>query len=833
MPLVLRLALRELGGSVRSLRLLMACLILGVAAIAAVGSLSASILAGMASKGQSLLGGDIAVRLINRPATPIEYQLLARQGVVSTTTRTRAMVRNPKTGARLLGELKAVDSLFPLYGSVTSLPAQPIAKALQGRGCLIEQALADRLGVKVGDTLAVGEAILTVRGISVDEPDRASEGFTFGPSLLIDSASLAATQLVQPGSLVRYVYRIKTPPATNVKAAVAALHAAAPRAGWRIQDRRDGAAGVRNFVVQFGQFLTFVGLTTLMVSGLGVANAVSAWLERRVPTIATYKVLGASSGLIFRLYLTQVALVTGLAIVIGLLIGAALPIMGLELLKDRLPVPPTIGIYPAPLAMAALYGGLIALIATVWPLARARVTPPARLFRARAAGLDRQPPRAYLLLIGMAVLVLALLALGTAEEPLLAAGIVGGALGLMLILRLVAWGIALGARSLPRARSMLLRLAITNLHRPANVTAAVVTALGLGLSLLAALTAIEGNLKDQIQRVLPERAPAFFFLDINKADVPAFRALVDATPGARDLKLVPALRGPITDVKGVPAEQLVLKDKSMAWVLNGDRGLTYSATIPENNKLTAGRWWPENYQGPQLVSFEEDAGRALGLNIGDHIGVSVLGVPLDAQVANFRKVEWDSLGFNFVMVFSPGVLDKAPISYMATVAATPAAERALFRSSTDRFPTISVVRVREVLESVGTQLTQIAIAIRVTALLTIIAGLLVLIGAMAAGQQARIDDAVLLKILGATRGQILQASLLEYSILGLAAALLAVGGGTAAAWFVITQVFESPWHFAPLPLIATIIGGALLTIIMGLLGTHAALRVRPNRLLRA
>lgn len=836
MGLAWRLARRELRGGLHGLRLLIACLILGVAAIAGVGSLSRSILEGLAAQGQVLLGGDIEVRLTHRQATPAESQFFASLGAVSDTARMRAMVRGEASDERLLGELKAVDQRYPLYGRFELMDGGALQERLgfgaDGMpGVVIDPILSDRVDAPVGSVILVGDGRFRVTGLIRVEPDRANEGFALGPSVIIGMAALDRTRLVQPGSLVRWHYRIQTPADADIDAQVEAIKSAHPNADWRVNDRRNGAPGVRRFIDQLGQFLTLVGLTALMVSGVGVANAVSAHLARKVPTIATLKTMGAPSGLIFRTYLVQIGLVGLFAIAIGLALGAALPPLLARLLAAQLPVAPKMALYWQPLLLAGAFGALVALAAALWPLAQARATPAARLFRARISGLDRRPGWSVLLGIGVTLGAVVVLAVVTSNRPMLALGVVGAAVAILALLRLLAWGVTAGAARLPRPRAPLARLALGNLHRPGAVTPAVLTALGLGLTMFATLAVVETNLNAQLRQAMPEKAPAFFFLDIPTDGAQRFEQVARTVPGVGQIELVPSLRGAVTSLKGQPTATMT-PPKEDGWFIRGDRQLTYTAGLPEGNVVTAGQWWPADYSGPPLVSLDEQIALNYGLKIGDQIGVSVLGVELVATIANLRRVDWESLGFNFAMLFAPGTLEAAPHTFMATVEATPEAEPVLFRTLTDAFPTASAIRFKEIATSVGALFEQIGTAIRATALVTIVAGILVLIGAMAAGQAAKTYDAVLLKVLGARRRQILTAYMLEYAVLGAVAGVIAVLCGLGAGWVVVTQIFDMSFALDLLPLIATVVGGALLTITLGLVGTWAALRVRPNAVLR-
>ncbi len=826
-------ARRDVRGGLKGLRLLVACLVLGVAAIAGVGSLSQSISQSLAEKGQVLLGADIELRLTHRSVTASQLAWLQTLGTVSQTAEMTAMVRVPATQQSQLGALKAVDGGYPLYGDFQLAGGQQLQAALPGSGVVLDPLLAERIGVGPGQQVRIGEAEFTVRGLIKAEPDRAGEGFAYGPSVLIGLADLPATGLIQPGALVRYHYRIKLPAGAAVGPVVAQIKARYPQEDWRVQDRSNGAPGVRRFVDQLGQFLTLVGLTALMVSGLGVANAVNAHLERKIGTIATLKALGASSGLIFRIWLLEILLVASIAIAVGVVLGALVPVVGAQLLATRLPVPPQPGLYPVALAQAAAFGVLIALAATVWPLARARETSAARLFRARIAGLDRRPQTRFLVVIGAALAAAVALGVLGSSEKLLALGVIAGCAGLLGLLRLLAWGVAAVARRLPPSRQPLMRLALANLHRPGAPAATVITALGLGLSLFATLAVVQANLTAQVTKSLPARAPAYFVIDVPPDQIAAFRQTVAAVPGIGELVTVPSLRGPLVAINGTPAAQFKPVDPGKAWVLRGDRGLTYTATLPPDNVITAGRWWPPGYAGPPLVSFDAEQAAALGIGVGDSVTVSVLGVQVTARIASLRQIDWSSLGFNFVILFAPGTLEGAPHTFMATVQADGPAEAAVYRAITRQFPTVSVVRVKDVLGQVSTLLTQVNTAVQATALVTVLSGILVLVGAMATVQAARSYDGVILKMLGASRGQVLCSYLAEYALLGLVSGVIAVAAGAAAGWFVVAKVLSLPWVLPWPALGATVLGGAAITLLFSLGGAFAVLRTRPNAALRA
>lgn len=833
--LSLRFSLRELRGGLRGFRLFVACLALGVTVIAAIGTLSAAIVAGLERDGRSLLGGDIEFRLTHRPADAGERAFLESRGRVSESVQMRVMGHARRSEQSVLVEMKAVGPAYPLYGRMELENGDDLQAVLQPRGgvygAAVDPQALIRLDSAIGDRISLGEASFEIRAVIAREPDRATAGFTLGPRVMISLDAMPATQLVQPGSLAYWEYHLALPPGVTA----ASLQEAAQRdfasSGWRIRDWREGSPGVRRFLDRAALFLVLIGLTALLIGGVGVANAVHAHLQGKTPTIATLKSVGATTGFIFRVYLWQTMLLAALGIALGVAIGTALPNLAAGVLAEIMPLPMVPGLYWQPLALAAAYGLLVALAFTIWPLARAADIRPAALYRDLVAPGKRFPRLPYLLATLALFTGLAAMAVLGAAERRFALFFVLGAIAAFVLFRLFALGVAALARRVRPPRGARLKLALASLHRPGAATAALLLSLGVSLTLLVAIALVEGNLHAQVEDRLPDEAPAFFMLDIQPQQREALAALVQATPGARDLETVPNLRGRISKVKGVPAEQAEVSSEQR-WVLQGDRGLTYARQLPEGSRLVAGQWWQPDYDGPPLISMEERAARGLGVWIGDRLTVNILGRDIEAEIASIRQLDWSSVGINFVLVFSPGLLERAPHTFLATVKAGGPAEVALFRGVTQQFPNISVVRMKDVLSELNAMVEKLGAAVRGAAAVTLIAGLFVLAGALAAEHRRRLRESAVLKALGATRRDILVAHLIEYGIVGLIGAALAFGLGWLAAWAMVTQLMNANFVFAPGVAALTAIGGVIATLALGLIGAWQALAAKPAPLLR-
>lgn len=839
--LALRFSLREMRGGLSGFFIFITCIALGVAAIGGVNSVARSITAGVAEEGQALLGGDIRFELNQRQVTDAERGFLEELGTLAESANMRSMARLEDGSDQSLVEAKAVDAAYPLYGELLIEPALSHEDLFGERngifGAAAPDLLFERLGVEPGARIRLGTATIELRAKLVTEPDAASDGFGFAPRLLLSLDGLAASGLVQPGSLVEHAYKIRLD-GQATEAELREIRDRAngefPQAGWSIRTRLNAAPALSANIERFSQFLTLVGLTALVVGGVGVANAVRAYLDGKRGVIATFKSLGASGGFVFTVYLIQILLIAGIGIAIGLVLGALMPFAAQAALATVIPIPAEAGIYPSALVMAALFGVLVTLAFAILPLGRARDIPATALFREMGFEAGTLPRRLYVYCALGIGAVLATLAIWSSGDQRIATVFVGGVLFSFIVLRNVGLLVQWLARRSPRVRSVALRLALGNIHRPGALTPSVVLSLGLGLTLLVTLALIDGNLRRQISGSLPERAPNFFFVDIQSAEADDFASFLAAESPQGKLVRVPMLRGRIVELNGVDVQNVQVPPEG-AWVLRGDRGVTYARNVPESSRLAAGEWWPEDYSGEPLVSFSAQEASEIGLKIGDTVTVNVLGRNITAKIASLRDVQWESMSINFVMVFSPNTFAGAPHSWLATLTmpgATMADEVRVLNAVTRTFPAVTSVRVKDALDVVNRIVEQLGTAIRAAASVALVASILVLSGALAAGNRARVHDAVVLKTLGATRRTLITAFALEYALIGLATAVFALCAGAIAAWYVVSRVMQLPSTFLPEVAMATLVAALVLTVGFGLAGTWRVLGHKAAPVLR-
>ncbi|MEP3051054.1 MAG: FtsX-like permease family protein [Erythrobacter sp.] len=834
-----RIAKRDLNARFRGLRLLLVCLFLGTAALAAIGTLTSAIERELESNGQVLLGGDLEVEIWQRRLNQEELAKFAEYGRVTGGTRLQAIATS-ESGTSPIG-LKAVDTAWPLYGAMTLVDGSDVG-APTGNDAWLAQGALDRLGIAVGDRFTLGSLELKAAGVIGNEPDKLSEGFQLGATVIVAEDVPERAGLLQPGSLYESKYRIAfDDQGRNPESVEDELTEAFPTAGYDFRTRDRASPGADRFVRQMSDFLTLVGLAALIIAGIGIAGGVSSYLEARRGSIATFKVLGASSSDIVRIYALQIGVAALIGSAAGIAVGVLVtPLLGAAL-QGLLPVESGFVIEPAPLILAAAYGLLVAFAFAATPLLRARKFPAMALMRSTVSPLGRD--RGALIWTGLGIAAICVLAVATTAQPQLSAGFLVGAGGALILLAGLGFAIQKLARRIPRPSNPLWRSALSNLHRPGAPTGSLVTALGFGLAAFVLLAAVQSALDGNIERSVPAEAPDYFVLDVPVEGEDKFRSLVDDRFPGSMIRAVPTLRGSVIAFGAEGAMQRVADLEEIppgAWALRGERGITYSDDLPEGNRLIEGEWWNAGPSNEPQVSIDAEFARAADLQIGDQLTIGILGVERTATIANLREIEWENMGFNFTMVFSRSAISDAPHNLAATVdlpeiaaGSEAARERGEWlREMVSEFPASSVIEVGEVLTQARTILEQVGLATLAAAGVTVLAGLAVLMGAIAAARASRTYDTVVLRVLGASRKQVLLVQLAEYGLIAALLAAVALALGSTLAWVVITQLFEFDWLPDWGEVLAVLGLGLAMVLAFAIGGSLPLLRAKPAQALR-
>lgn len=836
-----RMAWRQTRGAWRHFVLFLACIALGVAALVSVGTFAASLDRGLAREAKALTGGDLELR----SARPLDVQarealdrLRAAGARTAAVRELAAMARNPTRGTTLLVELKAVDAAYPLYGRVAVVPGRPLGELLGGGPtALVERSLLERLGLAVGDPLLLGTARFTIAGVIEREPDRGSSFVTLGPRVMIDAGALESTGLVGYGSRVRYRTLVRLPESGPPRAAPEALKRAIDDPSVRVTAFDDAQPGLRRFFSQLATYLGLVGLASLLVGGIGVASSVAMFVRRELATVAVLKCLGAESRAVLAAYVLQV-LALG---VLGSLAGAALGLLMQPALARALQPFAPFTVEPAwdgwTVGRGLLMGTLTAFLCTLWPLLAVRAVPPSLILRRDVEAAAWRAPRPWRATLPV-VTGLAALAFWQAGSLKLGAIFVGAALAALAVLTGLSRGLVLLVRSLPPVGSPACRQGLAGLRRPGGHAVRVVVALGTGVMLLVALALLEANLGRQIAFEQKREAPSFFFVDVQPDQREPFGRVVAAASNGVASTLTPVVRGRLAAINGAAVTRELIEARKAAapdtaWYFTREYVLTFAAESPPGSAITRGRWWTAaDADRRPRVSLEEEAAKHLGVSVGGTLAFDVQGVTVEAEVMSLRRVDWQSFTTNFFAILSPGALDGAPVTYVATARVPASAEAEVQDHVVAAFPNVTVIPVRAVLERVATVLAQIGFAVRLIALFSIAAGVTVMVSTLAATRYQRLYETAILKSLGATRGAVARAFAVEYACLGAAAGL----GGTllaaALAWVVVRFVLDVPWTLAPGTLAWGVVAATAVALTVGLLATFRLLGRAPLAVLR-
>lgn len=835
--LALTLCRRELRGGLRGFGVFLGCLFLGVLAISAVGTLGQALEAGLARDAKAILGGDVSVSLTSRTLSAQEEAYLAGLGELSRTLGTRTMARavdgadaGPRTA---LVEFKGVDSLYPLYGRMELEGGGEVQDLLAVRdglpGAVADRGLLTRLGLALGDELAVGEVRFALRGVIEREPDRVVEFFSLGPRLMVSAEAFDRTGLTQPGSLFRVEYLLRLP-GGGAEQVAGQIRTAYPDSGWRVRDFVHAAPRIRNVLERLRIDLTLVGLGALLVGGLGIAGGVRGYLGGRLNHMAAMKCMGASSGVLFGSYLAQVLFLGFVGACAGLLAGSLVPWLAGRFFSEVLPIQVRSGIYVAPLIQAALFGLVTTLAFSMQPLFRAVTIRPSGIFRGYVSADMARVPRAALLPTAAAFAVLAAMVFWFAGDARLSSWFVGGTIMAYGLFKGLARAIRHLAGKAPRLPWASWRIGVANIHRPGSPGVSLVFALGFGLTALVAVVMVNSSLTRALTAELSQEAPTFFFMDIRPDQVEPFRALVAQTPGVSRLDLRPMIRGRIVRIAGTPVENATVSE-DVAWAVRGDRGLSYSPDFPQGSTLVRGQWWPEDYSGPPLISLTSDLAQGFGVDLGDTLTVNVLGRNLTGTIASIREVNWQTLAMQFAIIFSPGTLDSAPQTWLGAAYGVDE-EDSLYARATSAFPEVAVVTIREVLDNAALILGRTVRIFQVMAGVALLVGFLVLAGAFSADQHRRIYDSVIYKVCGATRRDILAILVAEFSLAGLFTGLGSLILGTVTAWGVVQGLLNMQFRPDLAMGLLTVLAGVGVSLAMGLLGTWRVLGKKAAPFLR-
>ena len=830
-----QMAIRELRSGISGFRIFLICLVLGVGTITAVGTVKSGIEYAIGEKGSELLGGDAEAEFTYRLANTEELDWLKSISAnMSEILEFRSMANVIRDGQneRALTQIKAIDDKYPLIGDVQLSSGRALRDILrQPKSAIMESDLVSRLGISIGDSFRLGLTEFILRDIIVTSPDDAGANFGLGPRTILKTEDLKTSGLIAPGTLFSAKYRLMITPSENFDTLKTLAKTKFENSGMRWRDSRNGAPGISEFVTRLSAFFIMVGLAGLIVGGVGIGSAVKSYLNRKIATIAVLRSLGATNFQIFMTYFIQLSILSLLGIALGLGLGAIAPHILAPFLKVIIPIPIDIVFSLKPIYEAAIYGAIIATLFTLWPLSKCENIQTAALFREMNLLSYRLPRFKYLVWsLGLLIILLITSALFNQNPKLtswFALGFSVAVLALFLsasILIAIIKKLARFANGRPSTR-----WALASMGGTQEGTSNSLLAIGLGLTVLGIIGQVDGNLRTSINNDLPKVAPSYFVIDIQKSQIEEVRRTLNSYNGVTSFDEAPMLRGIITKINNEQASEVA----GDHWVIRGDRGITYFEELPERFNLTEGRLWPRNYSGKTQISFAAEQAEELGLGLGDRITVDIMGKEITGEITSLRNVDFSTAGIGFVIAMNPSALKNAPHSFITTIYANTESEIGIFNTLARKFPNITLIKVKGVIERVSDLLGSIATASSYGALTTLVTGFLVLLGSAASGQSARSYDAAILKTLGATQKELIISYIIRFSFIGATAGCVAIFFAICGAWGITTYVLELPFQIIWLTVFLVITGGLVANLLAGLYFAMKSLKVSPAKFLRS
>lgn len=836
LPFLLRMAWRDSRASRRRLLLFASCIVIGIAALVAVGSLGRALDQAVEAQARTLLGADLSIGSRVRFGPEHEAFLRSLGGEQSREISFTTMIVFPGRQGTRLAQVRGLDGGFPFYGRIETLPADADQRLRTDGGALVEESLLLQFGARVGDEIRIGQLTTRVLGALQKVPGESVAFATIAPRVYIRLADLETTGLLQTGSLARYRVLFRLPEGTDARKLV-------EQNRQRLDELRLAHATVEDRKEDLGQamrnldhFLSLVGFVALLLGGVGVASAIQVHVRQKIPTVAILRCLGVPVAGAFAIYLLQAIALGVVGAVLGAAVGAGLQHLLPRVVSDFVPVEVRLVLsWPAIFEAAAL-GLLLCTLFALLPLAAVRRVSPLEVLRVAYETPRHRDPLQWLTfgLIALAIVAFALLHTRRWQDGLgFAAGLAIAFGALAAVARLI----IASTRRLPLAHwPFAFRQGLANLHRPHNRTLLLTVALGLGTFLLLTLQLTQSTLLRELVSGRQADRPNAILFDIQPDQRDAVAELV-RSQGLPLLDQAPIVTMRLRRIRDRAVEELLNDpdNKSRAWALRREFRSTFSDRLRDSEKVTAGAWVPrvDPSTEPVPVSVEEGIAKELGIALGDELAWDIQGVPLRTRVASLREVDWRRVQPNFFVVFPRGPLDDAPAFHVLVTRVESAEQSAtLQRATVERFPNVSAIDITLVLRTLDQILGRIAFVIRFMALFTVATGLLVLVAAILSGRWQRVRESILLRVLGASRRQVLRILLVEYAALGLISALTGVLLAFAGTAALALLVFKIPFHPPLWPAGLALIVVTALTVVTGLLAGRGVTRHPPLEILR-
>jgi putative ABC transport system permease protein len=841
------LAWRESRTARRRLLLYMSSISLGVAALVAIDSFSTNIVQSVKDQSRALMGGDISFNssVPFTPAMDSLFDSLSHKGIsFARVTTFPSMAVVPRTAGTRFAQVRGVTANYPFYGNIVTEPTGSWPQLQQGANAIVDPSLLTSLNARVGDTLKLGFGVFKIIATVKDAPSAAGIAEMLGPRIFIPANYVAETQLLVFGSTADRLVLAKLPPNADPDNFIKPLRKRIEAKQVRVRTVTQSEMATSDAIENLSNFIGIVGLVALLLGGIGVASGVRAFVARKIDTVAVLRCLGASSGQVLTIYVVQAAAMGLLGAAAGAALGVAIQFILPHALSDVLPIDVNVSLVPRAVLTGLAVGGWIALVFALRPLLALRnVSPLQTLRRDTDADVLRMhwsdlPRIAVDAALVLSVVGIAFLRARTTQQALS----MSGATGLVILAlagsaALLTWGARKGLRS---GWPYVVRQGVANLYRPGNQTRAVTLALGFGAFLISTLYLVQHNILRRFTTAAEESRGNVVFFDVQQDQKTALDSIIRAA-GYDVVQVAPVITMRISAINGKKVSDMLPVARGQrgraGWALRREFRSTYRDKPASSETIVGGKWFgaPVLTGTPDTseVSLEEGIAKELNVKLGDVITWNVQSVEIPTRVTSLRKVVWTRFEPNFFAVFAPPALQSAPKQYILLAQVkNPAEVPLLQRAAVNRFPNVSSIDLTAIKRTVDRIVARVSLAIRFMALFSLAVAIPVLFSAVSATRRARVREGVLLKTLGATRGQIAKILLAEYSLLGLLGGLTGMVLSIAGGWAVVHYVFKMPFGLPVTPVVGIALVIVALTLLIGLLAGRDVFRETPIVALR-
>jgi putative ABC transport system permease protein len=795
--LIIKYAFKDLSRNYKKLSSIIITLFISLFILSAIFTIEDSLKKELNDNAKSLLGGDLEIdynrnvgnlELVNQVK---EFTTISQMIEFSTMVSTIDREKNKS----LFTRIKTVDTKYPLYGSVDYEPAGAFDRMHnEPNTLLINESLSKNLNLKINEKIKVQDQLFTIIGIVKSVPD--VSGFVaFGDWALAGDQTLEILKLNGIGSFLNYEYKVKfneSDDAKKLEKRIEDIFKDDQKVKLRYPE--NSASGLKRIINNFSQFLSLVSISAMLIAGIGIANTLLSFINQNNMSIAVRKAVGFYSGNIKTLYYLQLFIL--LLVITTFAYGSSFLIVPIvdQYLSDGLGLNVTPVFSILNFIKIFLVGLLVLVIFSIPTISSIDQVKASNLFRNVFQNLEfyYSKKSTALSLILLSILVL-LFSFGS-ERPIYSFGYFVAFFICLIVFFLLSKVIIYFLKRFKSTSNISLKVSIKNITQTKSITPITIMSLGLGVTLLLTLALVGTNFQREIAKSIPDIAPDYFFVGIQKGEKEIFEKNILNMDENAKIEVVPMVSSGIIKINGINPNTYIKPDNDSFWVIESDRRSSWTDEVPEDNPLTEGKWWDLNKPDQLQISLDAEVAKNLNIKLGDVFTLNIYGREIEGEIVNFRAVDYRDLSINFAMLFNPQFANNIPHEYLAT-AKFETIEKFDETSMLEVLPSLSMIKIADYLNKVTDVLNKVFIAVTLISAVTIIIGLIVISSAIMVQGKVKEYQNLVFKILGFSKKEVILSSLIEFIIIFKSVILIAIFFAVIASKFIMENIFELVWAF--------------------------------------